>query len=80
MYILLVQQWRATTLEGEAKLLEGMVVVKNMHILKKSCGAIVLSLIDEILREVVDQTGIVGLWDKLGGNYQKQFSDKQVVS
>ena len=42
-----------------------------MHILDRADSAVMLSLTDEVLREIVDQTSADGLWEKLCDKHQK---------
>ena len=57
-------------LEAEAKLPRDMATDKKENILMKAHSAILLSLTDEVLRVVMDQTTASGLWDKLYDKYQ----------
>ena len=70
MKALLVQQGCAAALEGEAKLPKDMTDAVKKDILTKAHSAILLSVTDEVLREIVDQTTTMGLWDKLSEIYQ----------
>ena len=56
MKALLVQQGYAVALEGEAKLPKDIAAERKVDILERAHSAILLSLTDEVLREVVDQT------------------------
>lgn len=67
---LLNQQGCVTTLEGEAKLTNDMEAVKNVDILERANNTILLSLIDKVLRKVMDQKSVVGIWKKLCDKYQ----------
>ena len=72
MKALLVQPGCAAALEGEGKLLEGLKAAEKTKILARAHSAILLSLTDEVLREVIDETTAAGLWKKLEGKYQKK--------
>ena len=72
MKALLVQQGCAAALEGEGKLPEGLKAPEKTEILARAHSAILLSLTDEVLREVIDETTAAGLWKKLEGKYQKK--------
>lgn len=61
----LVQRGCVTALEGEIKLPKVMAKSLKKDILAKAHIAIILSLVNEVLWEVVDQTIDVGLWEKV---------------
>nr|GFA79073.1 retrovirus-related Pol polyprotein from transposon TNT 1-94 [Tanacetum cinerariifolium] len=65
MRVLLVQQGCAVALEGEDKFPKDMKEKVKKEIMAKAHSAILLSVTDEVLREVVDQTTASELWDKL---------------
>ncbi|RVW55028.1 Retrovirus-related Pol polyprotein from transposon TNT 1-94 [Vitis vinifera] len=46
--------------------------MKALLVQQKAHSAILLSLADEVLREVADETTVVGLWRKLESKYQKK--------
>nr|GEW79161.1 retrovirus-related Pol polyprotein from transposon TNT 1-94 [Tanacetum cinerariifolium] len=70
MRALLVQQGCAVAMEGEDKFpKDAKEEVKN-EIMAKAHSTILLSVTDEVLREVVDQTTTSELWDKLCEKYQ----------
>lgn len=70
MRALLAQQGYATTLEGETKLPKDMADEKKVDILKKAYSAIMLSLTNEVLREVLDQTTASVFWVSICDMYQ----------
>nr|GEX70564.1 retrovirus-related Pol polyprotein from transposon TNT 1-94 [Tanacetum cinerariifolium] len=70
MRALLVQQGYAVALEGEDKFLKDTKEEIKKEIMAKAHSAILLSVTDEVLREVVDQTTVSELWDKLHEKYQ----------
>nr|GFB55975.1 retrovirus-related Pol polyprotein from transposon TNT 1-94 [Tanacetum cinerariifolium] len=65
MRALLVQQGCAVVLEGEDKFPKDMKEKVKKEIMAKAHSAILISVTDEVLREVVDQTTASELWDKL---------------
>ncbi|KAL6351275.1 hypothetical protein AAG906_035067 [Vitis piasezkii] len=72
MKALLVQQKCAQAIEGEEKLPVGLTAAEKEEVVSKAHSAILLSLADEVLREVADETTAVGLWRKLESKYQKK--------
>ncbi|GKD07190.1 hypothetical protein Tco_1186875, partial [Tanacetum coccineum] len=64
MMALLVQQGCAVALEGEDKFPKDTKEEIKKEILEKAHSAILLSITDEMLQEVVDQTTASGLWKK----------------
>nr|GEW60947.1 retrovirus-related Pol polyprotein from transposon TNT 1-94 [Tanacetum cinerariifolium] len=70
MRALLVQQGCAVSLEGEDKFPKDTKEEVKKEIMAKAHSAILLSITDEVLREVVDQTTASELWDKLCEKYQ----------
>ena len=72
MKALLVQQGCVAALEGKEKLPEGLQEAEKAEILAKAHSVILLSLTDEVLREVVDETTAAGLWNKLESKFQKK--------
>ena len=72
MRALLVQQGCVTALEEEEKLSEKLKEGEKAEILAKAHSAILLSLTDEVLREVVDQKTAAGLWKTLESKFQKK--------
>lgn len=60
-------------LKGEAKLPKYIAKMLKEDVLEKSHSTILLSLTDKVLREVVDQTTIVVLWEKLYDKYQNIY-------
>nr|GFA14863.1 retrovirus-related Pol polyprotein from transposon TNT 1-94 [Tanacetum cinerariifolium] len=69
MRALLVQQGCAVALEGEDKFPKDMKEEVKKEIMAKAHSAILLSVTDEVLQEVVDQTTAFELWDKLCEEY-----------
>ena len=69
MKSLLVQQGCVEALEGEAKLPNDMSTKRKVDILTKTHSAIMLSLTNEVLREIVDRMSVDGLWEKLYDKY-----------
>ena len=70
MRALLVQQRCATTIEGDEKLVAlGLSEAEKEEVVPRAHSAILLSLADEILREVANKTTAVGLWRKLENKY-----------
>nr|GEV80353.1 retrovirus-related Pol polyprotein from transposon TNT 1-94 [Tanacetum cinerariifolium] len=65
MRALLVQQGCAVALEGKDKFPKDTKEEVKKEIMAKAHFAILLSVTDEVLREVVDQTASSELWDKL---------------
>ncbi|KAL6337934.1 hypothetical protein AAG906_005399 [Vitis piasezkii] len=72
MKALLVQQKCAQAIEGEEKLPVGLTAAEKEEVVSRAHSAILLSLADEVLREVADETTAVGLWRKLESKYQKK--------
>ena len=72
MKAVLVQQGCSAALEGEEKLPTNLKAEEKTDILAKAHSAILLSLTDEVLREVVDETTAAGLWKKLESKFQKK--------
>nr|GEZ47651.1 retrovirus-related Pol polyprotein from transposon TNT 1-94 [Tanacetum cinerariifolium] len=70
MTALLVQQGCAVALEGEDKFSKDRKEEVKKEIMAKAHSVILLSVTDEVLREVVDQTKASELWDKLCEKYQ----------
>ena len=70
---LLVQRGCVAALEGVEKRPKDMSDDKKVNIMTKAHSAIVLSLTDEVLREVVDQTTASRFWDKLCDKYQNNL-------
>ncbi|RVW14253.1 Retrovirus-related Pol polyprotein from transposon TNT 1-94 [Vitis vinifera] len=64
MKALLVQQKCAQAIEGEETLPVGLTAVEKEEVVSRAHSAILLSLADEVLREVADETTAVGLWRK----------------
>ena len=61
MKALLVQQKCAAAIEGEEKLPAGLSVAEKEEVVSRTHSAILLSLADEVLKEVADETTAVGL-------------------
>ncbi len=72
MRAILVQQGCAVAIDGEGRLPENLKAEERAEILAKAHSAILLSLTDEVLREVVDETSAASLWRKLESKYQKK--------
>ncbi|RVW57769.1 Retrovirus-related Pol polyprotein from transposon TNT 1-94 [Vitis vinifera] len=72
MKALLVQQKCAQAIEGEEALPVGLTAAEKEEVVSRAHSAILLSLADEVLREVADETTAVGLWRKLESKYQKK--------
>ncbi|RVW85315.1 Retrovirus-related Pol polyprotein from transposon TNT 1-94 [Vitis vinifera] len=72
MKALLVQQKCAQAIEEEEKLPVGLTAAEKEEVVSRAHSAILLSLADEVLREVADETTAVGLWRKLESKYQKK--------
>ncbi|RVW35322.1 Retrovirus-related Pol polyprotein from transposon TNT 1-94 [Vitis vinifera] len=72
MKALLVQQKCAQAIEGEETLPVGLTAAEKVEVVSRAHSAILLSLADEVLREVADETTAVGLWRKLESKYQKK--------
>ncbi|KAL6327528.1 hypothetical protein AAG906_021615 [Vitis piasezkii] len=72
MKALLVQLKCAQAIEGEEKLPVGLTAAEKEEVVSRAHSAILLSLADEVLREVADETTAVGLWRKLESKYQKK--------
>ncbi|GJR40728.1 retrovirus-related pol polyprotein from transposon TNT 1-94 [Tanacetum coccineum] len=70
MRALLVQQGCVVALEGEDKFPKDTKEEVKKEILEKAHSVILLSITDEVLREVVDQTTAFGLWKKMYEKYQ----------
>ena len=70
MRALLVQQGCAFALEGEDKFPKDTEEDVKKQIMAKAHSVILLSVNDEVLWEVVDQTTASGLWDKLCEKYK----------
>ena len=70
MNVLLFQHGCAVALEGEAKLPKDMAAERKVDIRERAHNAILLSLTEKVLREVMDQMSAFGLWEKLCGKYQ----------
>ncbi|GKD42095.1 retrovirus-related pol polyprotein from transposon TNT 1-94 [Tanacetum coccineum] len=70
MRALLVQQGCAVALEREDKFPKDTKEEVKKEILEKANSAILLSVTDEVLWEVVDQTTASGLWKKMCEKYQ----------
>ena len=68
----LVQQKCTAAIEGEEKLPAGLSAAEKEEVVSRAHSAILLSLADEILREVADETTAVGLWRKHESKYQKK--------
>ena len=64
-----VQQKCAQAIEGEEKLPEELTAAQKEDIVARAHSVILLSLEDEVLREVADETTTVGLWKKLESKY-----------
>ncbi|GKD86759.1 retrovirus-related pol polyprotein from transposon TNT 1-94 [Tanacetum coccineum] len=69
MRALLIQQGCAVALEGDDRFPKDTKEEVKKEILEKAHSAIFLSVTDEVLREVVDQTTASELWDKLCEKY-----------
>ncbi|GKE13525.1 retrovirus-related pol polyprotein from transposon TNT 1-94 [Tanacetum coccineum] len=75
MRALLVQQGCAVALEGEDKFPKDTKEEVKKEILEKAHSAILLSVTDEVLREVVDQTTTAsGLWKKCVKDHLDTFN------
>nr|GEW86692.1 retrotransposon protein, putative, Ty1-copia subclass [Tanacetum cinerariifolium] len=70
MRALLFQQWYAFALEGEDKFPKDTTKEVEKKIMAKAHFTILLSVTDEVLREVENQTTGSELWDKLCEMYQ----------
>ena len=72
MKALLGQQKCAQAIEGEETLPVGLTAAEKEEVVSRAHSTILLSLADEVLREVADETTAVGLWRKLESKYQKK--------
>ena len=72
MKAILVQQKCEEAIEGEEKLPVELTAAQKAEAVKRVHSAILLSLADEVLREVADETTTAGLWKKLESRYQKR--------
>ena len=72
MKAILVQQKCKEAIEDEEKLQVELTAVQKPEVVKRAHSAILLSLTDEVLREVADETTAAGLWKKLQSKYQKR--------
>ena len=72
MKAILVQQKCEEAIEGEEKLPVELTAAQKAEAVKRAHSAILLSLADEVLREVADETTAAGLWKKLESRYQKR--------
>ncbi|GKE18328.1 hypothetical protein Tco_1425905 [Tanacetum coccineum] len=79
MRALLVQQGCAVALEGEDKFPKDMKEEVKKEILEKAHSAILLSVTDEVLREVVDQTTASGLWKKMWLGVKVDDEDQALI-
>ncbi|GJY72423.1 hypothetical protein Tco_0476126 [Tanacetum coccineum] len=79
MRALLVQQWYAVALEGEDKFLKDMKEEVKKEVMAKAHSVILISVIDEVLWEVVDQTTPSGLWDKLWVGVKVDDEDQALI-
>ena len=62
MKAFLVLQKCAAAIEGEKKLPAGVTAAEKEEVVSRAHSAILLSLADEVLREVADKTTAVDLW------------------
>ena len=69
MKVILVQQKCEEAIEGEEKLPVELTVAQKAEAVKRAHSAILLSLADEVLMEVADETTAAGLWQKLEYRY-----------
>ena len=69
MHALLVQQGLWKALKGKNALPTTLSNEEKEDLLEWAHSAILLSLGDEVLREIVDEETVVGLWLKLEGRY-----------
>ena len=72
MQALLVQQGCAAALEGEGNLPATMEAAVKADILSRAHSTILLSLADEVLREVIGKTTAASLWKALEDKYQNK--------
>nr|GEY18037.1 retrovirus-related Pol polyprotein from transposon TNT 1-94 [Tanacetum cinerariifolium] len=79
MRALLIQQGFAVALEGEDKFLKDTNEEVKKETMTKAHSTILLSVIDEVLREVVDQTTASELWDKLYDEDQVDDEDQALI-
>ncbi|KAI4328696.1 hypothetical protein L6164_021031 [Bauhinia variegata] len=77
MKAFLVQQGCAAALDGEENLPETMEATEKASFMAKAHSAIPLSLGDEVLREVANETDAALLWKKLEDKYQKKSLTNQ---
>ena len=69
MKAILVQQKCEEVLEGKEKLPLESTAKQKAEAVKRAHNTILLSLADEVFREVTDETTAAGLWKKLESRY-----------
>ncbi|GAV58703.1 hypothetical protein CFOL_v3_02236 [Cephalotus follicularis] len=69
MRALLIQQEVLGAVDGEEGLPEDMLQAEKKRILNRAHTSIQLCLEDDVLHEFVDETTVVGLWNKLESRY-----------
>jgi len=72
MKAVLVHQGCAAALDGEDRLPETLTEDEKKEMLEKAHSIILLSLTDEVLREVVDEETAADIWKKLEERFQKK--------